>query len=467
MVLKDSLYMTTSLITKLLANVFVFLALARLWGVDGFGTFMYPFTLSMLLVLIIDYGFALQLVKDISKTPDNVTKLVSKALLAKIIMTIFLVVVTLSYLFIMSSYKSFNLLFLLLLLAAIIGSYSQLFNYPLRGLSLFKEETKILFSTNIVHIGIIGSIILFQGNHIMVAIGFLMSRIIYLACSVFVYERFIGRIIYSFDLLKESLNTLKENFPYAVHVSIAALYFQVDTLIVHHFTGNYGVGLYQSAIRIVIGSLVLADVFTNVYLPRLSKVSINKSSIIDLGTSMTRYMLIIGTIGSIIMILLSEFIIDLLYGIEYYPAIELLILFSIVLVIRYFGTAYGAILTISNKQNIRAIAVTIALLINVLSNVVLIPYFGLSGAVYSAIITAISLNIIYMVFTWTMLRSILFDKTNILIMVFAIIVIVVSLLLFSIDTNQQNIIIFLISSLVIFLVGLAYSDEWKRIKQLN
>ena len=83
--------MTLSSIFRLLAGVVLFIFLARFLGPEEFGRLMYGFTLATIAVLVIEFGFSQQLLRDIGKEPDQVLLIMGRVFLAKILLTLLVV----------------------------------------------------------------------------------------------------------------------------------------------------------------------------------------------------------------------------------------------------------------------------------------------------------------------------------------------------------------------------------------
>jgi O-antigen/teichoic acid export membrane protein len=99
----------------------------------------------------------------------------------------------------------------------------------------------------------------------------------------------------------------------------------------------------------------------------------------------------------------------LLYGDRYDALIPLLPFFGLLMLIRYAGTSYGTLLTLADRQLVRALAVIGMVLLGVAINAALIPHFGLAGAIVAAILSHIGLYSVYVVATWKDHRTLLID----------------------------------------------------------
>ncbi|PED65893.1 oligosaccharide flippase family protein [Priestia megaterium] len=412
---KSSIYMFISLFARLLTNVGIFFILAKFWNVQMFGEFMYYFTFTTLIVLFVDYGFSLKLVKDISTSPTDIKYLVSKAFGCKLFLTFILVLVQFLFLNELDNY----LLFVVLLSSSIFNSFGLFFCLPFRAINDFKSESVVTSVSNMLLILFILLLMFIDFTALTVSIAFLAGRLLFLCMSISTYKKKIGplkiRELMKLKRNRQILNELRSNFPYAVHFAAGTIYLQIDTMIMHTYLGDNGVGFYQASVRILMGALLLNDVLTNVVLPKLSA---NNENFDKIGENINRIFLGIGSLVSIILFVFAEQIINLLYGPNYHLTISLLKLSSILLIIKYMGGLYGVLLTVSNKQNIRVMAVLISITINVALNIVLIPKVGMKGAVVAAIVSSIVLNVIYMFVNINVNKSVFINKRYIVLIIF-------------------------------------------------
>ena len=90
-VIKSTAFMTLSTLARLLTSVVLFVVMARVWGAQLFGVFVYPFTIATIAVMVADYGFGLQVVKSVGARPGEVKDVMRRALAAKWLLSLFVV----------------------------------------------------------------------------------------------------------------------------------------------------------------------------------------------------------------------------------------------------------------------------------------------------------------------------------------------------------------------------------------
>ncbi|TYR78850.1 oligosaccharide flippase family protein [Priestia megaterium] len=439
---KSSAFMLVSLTARLITNIGVFFLLANFWDIQTFGEFMYYFTLTTLVVLFIDYGFSLKLVKDISKYPDKIHSLVSQAFICKLFLTLVLILIQFIFIQVINNY----LLFMILLVGAIFNSFGLFFCLPFRAINDFKTESIITLISNLLLAFLILTLVIVGSGSLTIALAFFIGRVVFFSVSIKSYIKKIGNLKINFGFVKYSTvsSGLISNFPYALHFAAGTIYLQIDTMIIHGYLGNEGVGIYQASVRILMGALILNEVLTNVTLPKLSK---SEEGLKGLNININRVFLLIGCIISVILFVFAEQIVMLLYGPDYSLVINLLKLSALLLLIKYMGGLYGLLLTVSNKQNVRVIAVLVSIVINILLNIIFIPMMGVEGAVIAAIISSTILNIIYMAVNFYIYKSVFITKR------YFYLLLVYFTALFSVHLNEFSFSInLLITSFVMFLL---------------
>lgn len=393
--IKSTFFMSASTVARLLTGVVLFVWMARLWGVNTFGTFVYPFTVASLAVMLVDYGFSLQVVRDIGRAPGEVETIVHGKLSAKLFLALVLVVgaaiigpVTVS---------SWNTLWLLwlLLAAAVLNSFGLFLNLAFRGIGRFGEETKVVLLSNLMHFVVVGAILEVGGGPVAVALGFVLSRALYLSFAIVAYEKVIGRVRLPAVDMRRTFLELTAGLPFGVFVALGTIYFQIDTVILQHFLGAQAVGLYQAGIRILMAGLVLPDVLSSVYLPAIAGSSGDSAKTVRMGIRLTRHLLMLGVLGLTALTLLGGWLVGALFGAEYQAISKLVHFFGIVLLLRYVASSYGLLLTVGDRQVGRTLIVGATCVVSVTLNTILVSSYGLRGAVVASVLTHVFLLTTY------------------------------------------------------------------------
>jgi len=227
---------------------------------------------------------------------------------------------------------------------------------------------------------------------VVAALCFVLSRAWYFLFSLSAYRRLIGDVQWRSLDARAGFAMLKEGLPYGVFVAMGTLYFQIDTVLVQHFLGPRGVGLCQAGARLLMGALIVPEVICTAYLPAIAAVvQRDETETARLGARMTRHLLMLGVVGMAIFALGAQWIVSGFYGHDYDPVVTLLPAFGLVLLLRFVASSYGLLLTVADRQLARSGVVAGAFLVRLAVNVVLIPRYGLRGAVLASVATHVFL----------------------------------------------------------------------------
>ena len=233
----NTLHMLTSTILCFINTSLGLVVLARFWGPKIFSVFMYPFTVAAIIVIIVDYGFNLQLVRDVGKNTQDLHRLTCQALTIKTLLTSIVVVLGLPLIILVKLFEGYRLLLVLFLLSNILNSYGLLFYLSFRGIGLFDKEVKTVFWSTMVTLLLIGCLILFGQGPEAIALALVITKAFFLIYSLIVYKRIISWAKFRYPPLSDTFAALRKGFPFAAHVALGTLYFSIDTVIIQHFLG--------------------------------------------------------------------------------------------------------------------------------------------------------------------------------------------------------------------------------------
>lgn len=395
------LFSFASTFSRLLSGFFLIFFLARLLSVEDFGIFTYCLVFANILVLIVEYGYNLKLSKDTAKDIENISEITFKAVKIKV----FLIIPLLAVSVVVWSVDFIEIetlqILLLLTISAVFNSFGNHFLIPYRSVNRFNIETIYVFINNLFILSFVILVSYFYNNLLLVAITFMSIKFIFMIATFLRFKKDFGITLKKLEIKKE----LAETFPYAVHIAVGAMYLNIDTIILKEYVEDYDVGIYQAGMRALAAATIGLTVINSVLVPKLSSLSSDKDSLISVGTFFNRYIMVFGLLITIVINLFDSELINLVYSNKFSDLTQYVFLFSIVIFLRYFGSVYGTLLTISDNQKVRTIGVTLTLFLIIILDLYLIPIHGIYGALYSLIIAHIVLNAIYVYFSFKEFNS--------------------------------------------------------------
>ncbi len=408
---RNSLFSLLTHFIRLFANFFVFIGIARLYGAEAFGQFTAAHTLSIMFLLLADYGFDTLLVTEIAHNKNKAQQIIHRFFSMKILLATFATALMIVVTSVEPVSNTTRTLMYLFSMNVLFSSLINFFFYLFRSYEEFYQETKISFIMNAF---LLVTVIVFGLLHVSILI----------IATIFIGTRLLGAVIavistrnkFNWDTFHFSIVS-KQEF---LRINIFGLYgifgtilFSIDTILISVLQNDYQVGLYQSVIKIASLGLLLSDILVYSILPSLTQYFSNDNAKwYRLAKYSHRYLVLVGTFISFFMIVFPTDMINLIYGVNRYDAaVPIMRIFGCVIAVRYYSEAGGLILTSSHCQLNRLIVVIIATIFNFTANILTIPVYGIHGASIIALITNLFVGIGYLFYSRTF-REMWFLKTS-------------------------------------------------------
>jgi len=389
---------TLSILCRSLTAFFVVIVISRILGVTGFAEFTYCLVAASLLALPIDYGLELKLLRDGALNKNRVPELTTSTTLTKLSLVIPTTLVFLLLVEIGALDETLYRSLLAMFSAQVAYSFSRHFLVPYRICSQYHTEFLLTFLTELAVLAlcIVGAVV--YASSTGAALGFSLGRILGLLIIGIVYLRRFG---FRFERTR-IVDQLKVGMPFALHTIVAALYLNIDVLIIRQFISTFDLGIYQAGIRSVMAACLLALVVQNLFLPRLAE-SVGSYELFE--TLKRKYLLLTvcgGMLVSVLVVIFSESLIRLVFGSEFLSLSEMVPYFALVILMRYIGSVYGILLTIVPRgQTLRAVAAVASLAIVIVGDLMFVPDYGIWGALGVLIGSHLVINAIYVAYWHT------------------------------------------------------------------
>ena len=380
---------------RLIVGFLVFVMVARYLGVVQFGIFMYWMTVSALVALLVGFGSAPYMLKEIGENPKNRQQIVGSVGASKFVLVAFVVLASIVA---TPWIGNATLVYWCLLFTALSEIISEYIFCAFRGMNDYLTE--VWFSTvlSFVHLVLLFAAITADAGLVGIALTFMVSRAIAALVAGITYRRRFGE----FGIRQNWSNwksTLQKNKAYAADSFLTNIYSQLDNILLKHLAGPESLGIYQAGLRLMQGLNNISPVLSNVYLPKIAY-DINHGNDHSPTAGLLYNQLVgFGLIVALGTLFLNEQIVNLLYGSQFEALKPLLPWFGVLLLLRLFASNFGILLTASGHQASRAWSVGACLIIIVISGVVLIPTYGALGMVWSALIATLVLAVTYWIKT--------------------------------------------------------------------
>jgi len=371
---------------------FLTISLARILGVEGYGTYIIVLSFSFLLSSFLDLGTPIAIIRyfneetDIKKHSQYVKIFVLMVLTVNLlaVLTIlplqdsiaeyFLKNKNLGYLFIFSPLISM-ILIISNVFRAILHAYGRF--DVIRKVTMFEGFLKFVIITTLSYFtGVVGAILGFIIAYLILSIV-LLCYINKLFPHLFSKQEFIAIDI---------MSTIKYLFSLNIVSAARSIYLWTDSLLVGYLLDPKSVGYYNAAASITSTIISLINPYT-VFGPRIASWSINKIRmflprmiLISLAISLPVFLFVV---------IFSKHIVIIIYGEEYAYAMYLVRVRSFLIILNAFAY-FGLIFNLKGKPEYSAISIVSGTISNIIADILLIKMFGLVGAVIATILAQIT-----------------------------------------------------------------------------
>jgi O-antigen/teichoic acid export membrane protein len=184
----------------------------------------------------------------------------------------------------------------------------------------------------------------------------------------------------------------KEALPFGLTGLLGMVYTYEASIILSFFQGNEVVGWYNAAYRLVLMLLFVPNIVNVVIYPVMSRFYVSShDSLLFVYKKYFKYMQIIAFPIGIGTTFLADRIILTIFGNGFTNSIIALKILIWTLVFTFSGSAFVNLLQSTNRQSVITRMSAISVVVNVLTNLLLIPKFSYVGSSIATVITEIVL----------------------------------------------------------------------------
>lgn len=193
---------------------------------------------------------------------------------------------------------------------------------------------------------------------------------------------------------------LKDSWPLIFSALLVMIYMRIDQIMIKEMLDDYSVGVYSASVRLFEVLMMLTTVMVTAVFPSIiSSRKISKDVYEKRLVYLYAFLIWGWLVLSVVFFLLSDFIFNTLYGEEYLESGDI---FSTMVWVGLFSSisiVRGRWQIAENLTSFHMYGAIIAACLNVILNVIMIPLYGLKGAAYatltSAVITGYFMNYVF------------------------------------------------------------------------
>lgn len=385
---KNATYLTAAYVgQKLLAFVF-FIAIARLTGVENTGKYFFAMSFATIFTIFADAGLSSVLTREVAKASSRAQELLAKTLGIKSLLFVITYGVMISLVYLLR-YDALTIKLVYVAgLVMVLDSLNLTLYAVLRGKQNLKFEALGIFIAEVIIVGF-GSLALWLGWPLtMIIVAFLLGGIfntVYATVLLIVRYRVKPYFTYHYA---DNKKLLKIALPFALAGLFVKGYTHLDSVLLSKLADATAVGYYSIPFKITFALQFIPMAFAASIYPAMSNYFVNSKDLLAKTYERALYYLMIMAMPIAFGVLvLAEPFITLIYGEEYRPAILALqiMIFSVIFIFIQFPV--GSLLNAANRQSTNSLMMGLAMVINIIANLILIPRLSFTGAAIANLLT--------------------------------------------------------------------------------
>ena len=372
---------------SLLVSFFIGAWIARYLGPENYGVMSYAIAFVGLFSFISSLGIDGIVSRELVKFPEKRDELLGTAFRLKLIGGIIATLFTVACAFLFQFNSLIKLLIILFTIPFVFQSLNIISIY-FQAEVKSKNNVKALLVATLISSVLKILVILFDRGVIWLIAVYALDSLWQGIGFVVAYKNY-GLKIKNWHLNKTlAWKILKNSWPIMLASAAGFVYLKIDQVIIGYMLGNREVGLYAAAVKLVeVGYFIPAIICTSLFPAIVNAKKIGPHVYKDRLNKFYLLMIVISFIIAVPFTFLAKPIIYILFGIGY--------LGSVIILKVYIWSSFGLFLGWAVTQYLMTenLVKTIfwlnflAMVTNIILNLVFIPRFGLSGAALATLIS--------------------------------------------------------------------------------
>ena len=379
-------------ILRLFLGTALTLLIARQIGPEEFGTFSTVFAGYMIFGALAGLGLKDVVIDEISsaRTAPRIVLSTASAIVFAASLVLSLAFVVLIKLIYPGYGTEFRVAFILSAILLLKGLEVLLWGLEahgdLRSIALSQQISIIASAIGKIAILLIGATVSY-----FAAVTTFEFFVLFAAAVLFASQRGLTPSVEAFRREYAGV-LLKRSWPLAASALAVIGYFYVDQIIIALLMDVESVGIYAAASRISQQLYMLPTVLVAAYYPRLTSIYAQSPQKFDEGFKMLSVVLItLAIILSGATLLLSDQVLGLILGSPFDETAPILKLHVLGLIFVSLNVISGRWYVMKGLQRLTLVRQILTAVLNVILNLLLIPFFGLEGAAYATLLSLLFL----------------------------------------------------------------------------
>ena len=387
--LKKGAWYAVENITMIMFGLLSVILVARIFGPESLGKLSLVQAITAMLLFTVVLGLDHIIVRDIARDPKNQRYIATVFILQAMAWTLHAVLVF--FILWLLSDNGLESDVIIIFLAVIVGTYFSRATVLKLYFQGTNQPKKI--GTSAVYSRLLGllylSWALFNDYNYEYIILFIPVQTFFHFCMLlhfYLKEQAVPfKLQFDLPLVK---TLLVEALPLLASAALFPIFMQADILLIATLMTEHDVGIYSASSRLVTQLVFLGHIITMTFYLALSKrIESNSPDQQQFTQGLIKILFIFGFSMSLVVSLMSEFIIELLYGTSFDGAGQVLAIIAWKWMFIFPAALFSRILVLKGLMRYELIKSLVVATFSLTANYLLIPIMGITGA---AIISVLS-----------------------------------------------------------------------------
>lgn len=392
-VIKNAYWIIVCRIAQSFVGLLIGMITARYLGPSNYGLLNYACSVITFVVPLAQLGLRNILVEEIVSKPEREGKILGTSLVMSIVSSLFCIIGCIGFVAFANAGETDTLIVCALYSISLIFQMTENIQYWYQA-KLLSKYTSIVSLAAYTIVSIYKIFLLATGKSIYwFAISYAFDFFLISASLIFIYRKMGGqKLSFSFPLAKELFNKSKY---FIVSNMMVTLFTQTDKIMVKLMIGNAENGYYSTAVACsTITSFVFAAIIDSLRPVIFESKKTDQKKFENNMSLLYSIIIYMGLAQSLVLTFLAHPIVNLLYGKEYLNAIPMLQIITWYSAFSYMGSVRNIWMLAEKKQKYLWIINLSGATLNIVGNLILIPYMGAKGAALASVVTQFFTNFI-------------------------------------------------------------------------
>ena len=375
-------YKATADVLSKSVTLVVTVAAARLLAPEAFGVLALAMTTGWILGVASDAGLPLYLARAVARDAAATAVVVRDVMRWRVAFAAVALIVGMLVAGVFAP-VGYATAFALIVTAQLAGAALETLSHVFRGLGRSEIESTLTIAQRLAAGLLIAAVLVWQPSLLLVATALLVPPVVAVCVSFALALRLATPIITPPVAPRLTLARFsKDAAPIGLGVLLSAIYFRCDVYFVNYWHGLDTVGMYNAVFRLVEALRLFPAAVLAVVFPDLCRASSGRPL-----KRLSRVLVAVGALAAAVTIAAAPGIVHVAYGDAYAAAAAPLQVLALALPLFFLNYALTHQVIAWDGQRQYLVITCVALISNVVGNVLLIPGQGMLGAAWSTLLT--------------------------------------------------------------------------------